>query len=377
MSSPLKILYLDYTNGIGLGGGQRSLALLLRHLPRHRFEPMLACPAGEVLRTIAPQDVPVFELPLGRRFLGMSRQSAGIGGFPLALAGGCAAATRVREIVKRHGVSLIHANNLKMVALGTAAGVPLLWHVRDIFPRRAITAAILRVASRLASRVLAVSQAVARQLPPSAPVEIVYNAVELPRDWGQNDLRSELGISPRDLVVGYVGRLDSGKGLATLRAAFEGIRRAYPSARLLVAGDGPEQAGLTVPGIHWIGFRKDLGAVWQTIDIAVQPSTEPDSFPRAVIEAMAFARPVIGTRIGGIAEAIQPGETGLVVRSGDASALRAAILRLAADPALRTRMGTQGRERAQQLFSVERQMTELTRIYDEALASRGVGTRQA
>ena len=72
----MRILYLDYTNKIGLGGGQRSLALLLRHLRKREFQPLLACPAEEQLLDRLDPDIPVVPLALPERFRSLSRDQA-------------------------------------------------------------------------------------------------------------------------------------------------------------------------------------------------------------------------------------------------------------------------------------------------------------
>ena len=362
---PVRILFLDYTNGIGLGGGQRSLALLVRHLPRDRYQAVVACPPGEQLRDLLPPGVPALDLPLSPAFTAASRSSGG----PLAYAGAMASATSamagLRKLLVSQRIDLIHANNFKMHVLASVASVglkiPVLWHVRDIFPER--TAGLLRLAGRTADRVLTVSRAVASQFGDDRKVSVLYNAVELPPEPG---LGSPGGAAP---VIGYVGRLDGGKGLDTLVNAFLGLLARHPTARLLLTGDGPERRSIPKhPAIEVTGFQADVTAAWRRMDICVQPSSQPDSFPRAVIEAMSWAKPVVGAAIGGIPEAIEDGTTGLLFHPGDAAGLGARLEALLRHPGRARAMGSAGRRRCEAMFSIPAQIRQLTKIYESTHA---------
>ena len=357
---PVRILFLDYTNGIGIGGGQRSLALLVRHLPPDRYHPLVACPPGEQLRDLIPPGVPVFDLPLPPAFTAANRFLGTPLAYARALSGVSSTVARLRRLLITQQIDLIHANNFKMHVLATLASVgrriPVLWHVRDIFPKQ--TAGFLRLGGRTADRVLTVSQAVAAQFAGNDKVSILYNAVELP----DKPEHRELGRAP---VIGYVGRLDAGKGLDTLVGAFVGLLARHPEARLMLVGEGPERRSIpSHPAIDVVGFQADVAAAWRGMDICVQPSSQPDSFPRAVIEAMSWGKPVVGASIGGIPEAINEGSTGLLFKPGDTAGLRAQLEALLRHPGRAREMGTAGRRRCESLFSISAQIQKLTRIYE-------------
>lgn len=361
---PVRILFLDYTNGIGLGGGQRSLALLLRHLPRDRYQPVVACPPGEQLRDILPAGIPVLDLPLPAAFTTPSRFSAAPAAYAKGLAASASSVAALRRLLTAQRIGLIHANNFKMHVLAalaaTGLGIPVLWHVRDIFPER--TAGLLRLGSRAADRVLTVSRAVAAQFRDGSNVSVLYNAVELPSDPG-------LSESTDGPVIGYAGRLDGGKGLDALVTAFLGLLGRHPRARLLIAGEGPERRSIPDhPAIEVAGFQNDVSLAWRRMDICVQPSSQPDSFPRAVIEAMSWAKPVVGAKIGGIPEAIEDGSTGLLFEPGDAAGLQARLETLLGHPGRAREMGAAGRRRCERLFSVSAQIEQLTAIYEKTHA---------
>ncbi len=361
---PLRILFLDYTNGIGLGGGQRSLSLLIRHLPRDRYQPLIACPPGEQLRKLIPPSVPLLDLPLPPAFASVNRFTGGGLAYARGVASAVSTVAALRKLIAAQRIDIVHANNFKMHVLATLATagsrIPVFWHVRDIYPER--SAGWIRLAVGAADRVLTVSHAVAAQFGNHRNVSVLYNAVELPP-------RPEPGDPAHPPVIGYAGRLDGWKGLDTLVSAFLGLLERHPRARLLIAGDGPERRSIpSHPSIELLGFQADLAAAWRRMDICVQPSSQPDPFPRSVIEAMSWAKPVVGAAAGGIPEAIQDGATGLLFAPGDTAGLRDRLEQLLLDPSRARAMGAAGRSRCETLFSVPTQIEQLTRIYESTYA---------
>ena len=378
-----RVLFLDYTNGIGLGGGQRSLQLLLEELDRDRFELMLACPADEEMLNCIPADVRVYPLELPKEFRTLSRRGGRWKQVLSCLPGVCRLRKRWSSILRESRPDLIHANNMKMLFLAAFAepcsSIPKLWHVRDILPRNAMTQALKRTGSRISTRVLAVSKAVARELPVATPAVVFYNAVRLPPLDGLASMRREFrqsnGIGAPACVIGYAGRLDAGKGLDVLLDAFCQLSAANPRLELLLAGQGPMEAVLKQmaavrgvgPKVRFVGFQHDMTGAWSAMDIAAVPSTEPDSFPRSAVEAMAYGLPVAGSDTGGIGESVVDGETGSLVEPGDAGELARVLHLLARDERLRRAQGDAGRRRCEQLFSAGAQAQRLGNIYDDVL----------
>jgi glycosyltransferase involved in cell wall biosynthesis len=170
-----------------------------------------------------------------------------------------------------------------------------------------------------------------------------------------------------DFTVLCAARLEPEKGVDVFIRAVEAARRSEPRIRGLVAGDGPERGRLarlaSGSGVELLGVREDIPKLMATAD-AVALTSEAEALPMSVLEAMAAARPVIATDIGGTAEAVVQGETGLLVPAGDAEAAARALLELASDRERARRMGEAGRARQRELFDGERMIER----YELALA---------
>ena len=188
--------------------------------------------------------------------------------------------------------------------------------------------------------------AAANGLDPDAPdVHVIPNFV--PDDvadvpWTFDE---RLNALPRDPFILQVGDLARDKGIEVLLAAYAGLPDRPPL--VLIGRRLPESPRELPPGVTVIeGLPHALVMeTWKRSLFATVPSTCLDASPTVTLEAMACSRAVIGSRIGGIVDQIVDGETGYLVPPGDVEALREAMARLIANPGLRKRLGTTGRER--------------------------------
>jgi len=118
--------------------------------------------------------------------------------------------------------------------------------------------------------------------------------------------------------------------------------------------------------VHFTGWRWDLAAVYSDLDVVVCCSRN-EGTPVSLIEACAAGRPVIGTQVGGIPDIIAAGVNGLLVPSGNASALAAAINELIADPVRRRSMGIAGRQMVMEKHGSDRMVSDLKDVYSRLL----------
>ena len=157
------------------------------------------------------------------------------------------------------------------------------------------------------------------------------------------DLPAEVGAEAEPPEVLYAGRLSEEKGVLELVEATRGLN-------LVVAGDGPLRA--RVPEAEGFVAHDRLQELYARAAVVACPSRR-EGFGVACLEAMAHGRPVVATSVGGLRDLVVDGETGLVVPPRDPAALRVALERLLADPALRRAYGAAGRARAAERFSWE------------------------
>jgi glycosyltransferase involved in cell wall biosynthesis len=290
---------------------------------------------------------------------------------------------RLAQLVRRGRYDLVYCNGTNADFAGGAlawmTGVPALWHVRYTSVPRAVAGLHDRLAGSVGvRRIVCVSRAAAALFPRCpAKVTVVHNAL----DVGDFDaarvapsLRAELGLSADAIVFGSHGRVLRRKGYVEMvRAARLALDRMTAGERarvsFVVVGDTPEdfrpdhveecralarQLGLGRV-FHMLGFRADVRPLVAGFDVAVVPSVYADPLPRAVIESMALARPVIAFDVGGVAEMLdgdvgalvpfEPDGRGVGANDASVERLAATFVRYARDPGLRAQQGAAGRAR--------------------------------
>lgn len=187
---------------------------------------------------------------------------------------------------------------------------------------------------------------------------------------GAGLLRHELRAAPEDILIGTTGQLTSVKGHAVLIEAFALLRRQGLPARLALIGAGPllrplaaqaDRLGLT-DRVHFLGFRRDLPDLLEDLDIAAHPSVE-EGLPHSVIEFLAKGKPVVASRLDGIAEAMEDGRSGLLVTPERPVELAGALADLAAHPERRKAMGRAARERALAEFDVSKMTAQVEAFF--------------
>ena len=385
-TSKSNILYLD--SGSGIGGGQRSLLLLLNLLDKNRFTPFVGCLgdspfAAEAKRTdanVVPLSLPAAHNKTNkvRRFtLGDLLEDFRQLGVILQL----------HRTVKRYAIDLIHANSLSVALLGGIVArinrIPILMH-----KRYATSYGILdRICERLLHRVILVSEATRWNFAPPAKQTLIYNGVDLDAFQASaeevKDLRAELlpDTSDAAILTGVVTRITPEKGIHFLVRAM-GELKGRTDVKLLIVGGSYFQQDVdymkelkqevTDLGVEdsvvFTGFLSDTRIVTSLLDIVLVPSIIPEACPRTIIEAMAVGKPVISTPLGGSKELVTR-DTGLLVPPEDASAIADAIATLATERERLKAMGGASRNRAEQLFSSKKNTALTEAVYAELLAA--------
>jgi glycosyltransferase involved in cell wall biosynthesis len=231
---------------------------------------------------------------------------------------------------------------------------------------------------RSATRVIAVSESTraAYLAAGGAPdrVVVVHNGILGRAQPGAGvRIRAELGLGPEDLVAAMVSSLRPGKGHDVALHMMRSSLLRFPSLRLLVVGDGPQRVRLEEAAralgdrVVVAGYRADILAVLDAVDVLIQPS-RAEALPTAILEAMAASVAVVATDVGGTGELVEPGVTGtLIAAPPSGAALAAGLAPVLGDDTLRRRMGRAGRERFEREFTAAGWARRLRAVYDTVL----------
>ena len=371
MSEPLPVLLM--ARELGSGGCERDLARLAKALDRTRYSPHVACfrAGGFRFEELKEAGIPVLSFSIQSlvRFSGISGEAA------------------MGRYLRRHRIGLIHCFDAPTAAFATLAAlflrIPLvaanLWF-RGTIPKRLQYA--LRIVDRMADAIVVNSNAVARELTRQEGVSpdlihLCHNGVDT-TIFKPGTVPRPPEVRDASLVVGSVCALRPEKRLDRLLEAFACVRPSFPGTRLLIVG-----SGATLPALQALRKKlaledacvfapanKDVADWMRAMDIFVL-SSDTESFPNALLEAMACGCAVIGSRVGGVPELIEDGRSGLLFDTGDPSSLVDALTKLIQDARLRRKLGASAAVRACSCFSLTRSVHCVQQVYEKVLRSRG------
>jgi glycosyltransferase involved in cell wall biosynthesis len=355
----VKVLHVDSARG--WRGGQNQVLLTAQGMARRGHQVLLACQRGGVLEQrarAAGLDV------RPQRFQGDLSPAAWLG---------------LRRLLARERPDAVQLHDPHALACGVLAArgarrVPLVATRRVDF---ALHGRWSRWKYGSAARVVAVSDAIRSVLVrdglAAERLRVVYEGVrDRPPGVGGREALATLGVPLGAPVIGNVAALTDHKDHATLLRAARLVLDRAPHARFVVVGEGELRPRLLA--LHGElglgescllpGFRDDLDRLLPAFSIFCL-SSHMEGLGTSLLDAMAFARPVVATRAGGIPEAVEDGVTGRLVPPRDPSALAAALLELLGDEARRDAMGRAGRRRFEERFTAERMVEATLAVYAE------------
>jgi glycosyltransferase involved in cell wall biosynthesis len=293
---------------------------------------------------------------------------------------------RMMVWLDRYWPDVVYVNclpQLKGAAAARALGLPVVWHIREILPPGRRRRWFSRRLRRCASRIVAVSHAVAEWLTQEGlgdMVEVVHNGCTSPAILPEPSmLREKYGLRPTGVLVGYFAQIVRHKGVVDLVRAASRAMAEDPAVGIVIAGAGaPRELDRLQAEIAGSPFserfvmlppEKDVWNLLAAVDMVVVPSLWPDPLPRSVMESMAAGRPVVAYRTGGVPEMVVDGETGFMVEPGDVEGLADGIAQLAGDADLRQRLGAAAARRARSDFSFNSHVDRMEQILIECAAA--------
>jgi len=344
------ICYLAGSSG-DWGGASRVLFTNLELLDRNRYQPLVLLPSNGPIEPRLKR--------LGIRYViwGDLREPKGVLNY-------VADVFRTAQFFRRNRVELVHVNHAGYwrpaeIIAAKLLRIPVITHYHVIVKKPGPFVKHSRL-------IVAVSEyAAAHSQPRSVAKTVVHNSVDLKRFDRASDVRRELGISPTDVVVSFIGQIRTIKGIDLFIKMARSVTG--PGLKFLIVGecrDPQKYAGSYSEQrlreeigdderIRYVGYRSDIENLYRSSDVVVMPSRWDEPFGLINIEAGAAGKPIIAARDGGIPEVITHGENGFLVERDDLGGLIHYAKLLIDDGGLRRRMGQRARDIVEQRFTHE------------------------
>ena len=372
MTPPIRVLYLRDTNFVC--GPGKTILNTFRTADRDKVSITLGVPgwtsAPNGLITAAQSiGLPVVQVPDGGRLDVM-------------------AAGRLARVIKDGEFDLVQSHDFRTRRLATlACTLASVTHVTSVHgwivnsQRGRLARIIDQRLIRRARRIIAVSNRLVRDLVesgiPQERITLFPNAVLLddyPSVMPADQARHELGLPASSTCIGIVGRLSREKRHDLFLEMAADLVSSGLDVVFLVVGHGPMQADLQQLAdrlklgkrVVFLGHRSDMQRIYAALNLLVLCS-DTEGMPNVVLEAFAYSRPVVATRVGGVPEVITDGENGLIVPPGQRAPLGAAVRSLLNDADLAARLGRQGRATIEERFDFRRRTTALEALYQSIL----------
>ncbi len=369
----IKAIILNVIPDERLGGPQQRVLQVAKLLKEHGFSSIVAMPEGD--KTFADilddADIPYYQV---RNFKRLPRPSD-----PLAIMRWLSyfipCIVSLVRLIRRNKVDIVHVNGIMNVQVSLAtklSGAKLVWHLNDVRNPKLFKPLLLPLLYLLPNRVATASEVVHRNYFGEGK-NSVNNATILypPVDTGKfhpgynvEGIRNELRLKGQDKIVGTVGNINPAKGYEYFFSAARFVKEAFPEVKFLVVGKRLETQEKYWQRLHTLildleieddiilaGYRADMPEVTNAMDIFVLASVL-EAAPIVVLEAMACAKPVIATRVGGVPELVIDGETGILVPPKQPEAIAKAVLYLLNHPQEAGEMGLKGRQRVIDHFNL-------------------------
>ena len=366
-----------FTDSDVLYGTERHILDLAKGMGGENLEVMICCPEKSPLAYAAKKEGLVV-VPVEKK---------GIIDFK--------AIGKLHHLLKTSQIDIVHAHNGRTAFLSVVAGLiagrgkcvltqhfitPA--HVSSGFFKKLLYRRVHRWVDRRIDYFIAISEAVKRGMikrgdAKEEKISVVPNGIrpiDPKRVKDSLKIHQRLGISDNDTLIVCVSRLEPEKNIVSLIEAIHKIAKIYPKTKCVIAGEGSQMTKLldTVKNLRvedyvkLVGFHEDVYSLINASDVVVLPSVA-EPFGLVLIEAMAFAKPVVAVQSGGPTEIVVNKETGLLVEAPDSHLLAEAILFLLKDPKRSQQMGEKGFSRYRERYTFDRMVKETLDVYEQVL----------
>lgn len=370
--NPIKVLFISHSSG--MVGAEKSLLLLLKHIDRKRFEPIVVIPnSGDLETEIKKLGITTYEVKSPWWVLGQNNALPRVLTLGRAMISEILALSKLYKIIKHENIDVVYTNTIVNISGAIISAItkrPHIWHIREIIPNNPDLKSVLpnkllfNFISATSNRVICNSYATAKQflnITPTDKIEVIYNAVEITRNENVDYIPDICGVKTTDWLVAVIGTLQERKAQDDAIKACKIAQKTIPNIKLLLIGDGSDNYKNYLHKVVnelnmrdyvlFTGYRSDVPQILPNCKILLMPSTN-EPFGRVIIEAMAAGIPVIGSDAGGIKEIIDDSITGYLVAPRDPQKIAERIIYLFHHPDTAKNMGYQGQRIAIEKFGI-------------------------
>lgn len=371
-----------------LYGSDKTLLLLLKHLDKTNYFPIVILPFDGPLKTeLEKENVKVIITPVLKLYRKMFSPRNLLQFFSDYKTG----FSTLDTINKEHKIDIVYSNTLA-VLLGffysKKRKIKHIWHVHEIIesPKLFTKSFSKLLASKSVSKIIYNSIATKVFWDQTKAIQskgkVIWNGLEIPSKQiseieKQNIRKTFFQSSENEIIIALVGRISRWKGQMFLLKSFYILTQNSKNIRLVIIGSTPpnQDEFLIVLNqeiqklqlsekVTIIAFQEEINSFWQSIDIAVVPSTEPEPFGLVAVEAMLANKPVVASNHGGLSEIIISNETGFLVEPNNQEELTNALLTLIKSEELRKKMGNNGFTRAVEVFSINNYVASIQKEFN-------------
>lgn len=371
MTKPIRIGYL--VGQLDNGGSERQLHYLLANMDRSKFEPsvMTLKPPGTSAWHQAIVDLNVSVTQISSQ----SRPKR---------------ALQIRKVFKSQDIDLVHSIHFYVTPYAWFASLgrrsTVIGSVRFYPDARGMQKHGLGWTKHLAIRGPdfwvcnsdAGSREFKKMLQGSQPIRTIKNGCEIPSDEDifsrKINAQGELQTNDKDQVIGYIGRLDANKNVSFLLQAVFQLRSQFPNLRAIIVGDGPlriqleeETRSLNLNKVvKFIGDRAHAEELIPAFNV-LSVTSKSEGMPNVLMEASAAQIPVVSTNVGGVAEIVLNGTTGLLFSEGDFEAYLEALTKILSNPELSRHLGKVAQRFMRDKYSVSQMVRSHENLYSSIL----------
>lgn len=348
-----------------MGGVETGTLDLARHLVRMQHKAVVVSAGGELVKELEACGALHYQLPVHKKsFFTMARMVG-----------------RLAQIIRKEEIDIVHARSRVPAWIAYYA----CRRTHTVFVTTCHGHYSRHSFSRVmgwGKRVIVLSTVIARHMIDDFGVSrdrirLIPRSVDLKRFVFQSPEKKR---KKKELHVGIIGRITPLKGHRTFLKAMAAVARSCAGLKIWIVGDAPEsklaykeeiqtlskRLGLA-ENTEFLGTQRDIPAVMAHLDIMVLATKTHEAFGRVIVEAQACGVPVVATRVGGVIDIVEDGQTGLLVPAEDPEALSEAVLRLARDLPLAERLAHNAYEKVRREYGVERLVKDTLAVYREAL----------